>query len=209
MNPALGLSFRVDGELDMKLDRSAPGPTARELVATLSGRELAAMFRGAGESARTARVIASAVEQARARAPLTRTTELAQVVENAVDAAGLRRGTRHPATRVFLSLRNAVNRELPTLEEGIHAAVASLREGGRLCVLSYFGTEHALVRQTCRALEHRCTCPPGLPVCACGRESLIRHVVRDPLSPSAREVDANESARSARLHVVERTTAPM
>ena len=209
MNPALGLSFRVDGELDMRLDRSAPGPTARELIATLSARELAAMFRGAGESPRTARVIASAVEQARSRAPFTRTTELAQVVEGAVDAAGLRRGTRHPATRVFLSLRNAVNRELPTLEEGIHAAVASLREGGRLCVLSYFGTEHALVRQTCRALEHRCTCPPGLPVCTCGRESLVRRIVRDPLSPSAREVDANESARSARLHVVERTTAPM
>jgi 16S rRNA (cytosine1402-N4)-methyltransferase len=209
MNPALGLSFRVDGELNMKLDPSAPGPTARELIATLSGRELAAMFRGAGESTRTARVIASAIEQSRARAPLTRTTELAQVVENAVDAAGLRRGARHPATRVFLSLRNAVNQELPTLEEGIHAAVASLRVGGRLCVLTYFGTEHALVRQTCRALEGRCTCPPGLPVCACGRESIIRRIVRDPLSPSAREVDANESARSARLHVVERTNASM
>jgi 16S rRNA (cytosine1402-N4)-methyltransferase len=110
---------------------------------------------------------------------------------------------------VFLSLRNAVNQELPTLEEGIHAAVASLRVGGRLCVLTYFGTEHALVRQTCRALEGRCTCPPGLPVCACGRESIIRRIVRDPLSPSAREVDANESARSARLHVVERTNASM
>lgn len=209
MNPALGLSFRVDGELNMKLSSSVPGPTARELIATLSGRELAAMFRAAGESARTARVIASAVERARARAPLTRTTELAQIVEDAVDAVGLRRGTRHPATRVFLALRNAVNRELPTLEQGIHAAVASLREGGRLCVLSYYGTEHALVRQTCRALESRCTCPPGLPVCACGKESLIRRIVRDPLSPSAREVDANESARSARLHAIERTTTPM
>jgi len=209
MNPALGLSFRVEGELNMKLNPDAPGPTARELVASLSTGELAAMFRAAGESPRTARLVASAIERARTRRPITTTTELARIVEEAVDAARLRRGDRHPATRVFLGLRNAVNQELPTLEQGVHAAVRALDEGGRLCVLTYFGTEHALCRQTLRALERGCTCPPSLPVWGCGRQPLVRRIVRDPLSPSPREVRSNESARSARLHAVERTAAPV
>jgi len=209
MDPALGLSFMVDGELYMRLSPDLPGPTARELIATLSARELAHLFREAGESARAARTIASAINRARSQAPVTRTTQLARIVEEAVDAAGLRRGTRHPATRVFLGLRNTVTQELPALAEGIRASVSCLRERGRLCVLSYFGTEHALVRQTLRDLERGCTCPPAMPVCRCGKQSLVRHIVRRPLLPSAREVAANESARSARLHVVERTTAPM
>jgi 16S rRNA (cytosine1402-N4)-methyltransferase len=209
MDPALGLSFSVDGELSMRLAADSPGPTARELIATLSARQLAALFREAGDSPRTSRVIASAIDRARSRAPITRTTELAQIIESAVDGAGLRRGHRHPATRAFMALRGAVNRELPTLEKGLRAAVAGLGTGGRLCVLSYYGTEHALVRRVARALERGCTCPPGLAVCGCGKQPLVRRVVRDPLSPSAREVHANDSARSARLHVLERTAAPM
>ncbi|MBM3498478.1 MAG: 16S rRNA (cytosine(1402)-N(4))-methyltransferase RsmH [Armatimonadetes bacterium] len=209
MSPDLGLSFSVDGELNMKLDPQQPGPTARDLIATLSARELAALFREAGESPRTARLVASAIERARASEPLTRTVQLARVIEQAVDAAHLRRGERHPATRPFAGLRQAVNRELPTLEQGIEAAVRSLRPGGRLCLLSYYGTEHALVRRKSRALERGCICPPDLPVCGCGRQSLLRRLLRDPLPPAPREVRANDSARSARLHVLERTAALM
>jgi 16S rRNA (cytosine1402-N4)-methyltransferase len=209
MSPDLGLSFTVDGELNMKVSPETPGPTARELVATLTAREMAALFREAGESPRTARLLASAIERARTREPLTRTVQLAQVIEQAVDAARVRRGERHPATRAFLALRSAVNRELPVLAQGLEAAISALAPGGRLCVLTYYGTEHALVRQAFRSLERGCTCPPDLPVCGCGHRSLVRRLVRDPLPPSTREVRANDSARSARLHCVERTAAPM
>lgn len=207
MNPALGLSFQVDGELNMKLRPELPGPTAREIIATLSVRELSKLFQGAGESPVMARRFAMAIAHARSRRPITRTKELAAIVEEAARASPFRRGKRHPATRVFLALRAAVNQELPTLEQGLHAAVACLAPYGRLCVLTYYGDEHALVRRSFATMERGCVCPPGLPVCSCGREPSVRRLLHTPLSPSPREVSANDSARSARLHVVERLPA--
>jgi len=208
-DPARGLSFAVPAPLSMQLDPSRPGPSAADLVNTLSPAELAQLFRTAGESPRAARSIASAIASAREQAPITETTQLARLVERAVGAAGARRGHVHPATRAFLGLRLAVTQELPALERGIRQALECLRPGGRLVVLSYHGLEHRLVRQLARDLEHGCICPPGLPVCGCGRQPKVRRLLTKPLSPSAREVAYNPSARSARLHCVVRTSAPM
>ncbi len=204
-----GFGFGVSGDLDMRLDRTGSGPTARALVNTLPRPELARLFRWAGESTRPARAIAGAIEEARSHAPITTTTELASIVEKAVRSAGTRRGSSHPATRVFLALRLRVNDELPTLEQGLWEAVASLVPSGRLAVLSYHGLEHRLVRNVLRDMERRCTCPPGLPVCRCNQQPLVRRLVRKPVSPSPRETRANRSARSARLNAVIRTSAPM
>ncbi|MGQ9730850.1 MAG: 16S rRNA (cytosine(1402)-N(4))-methyltransferase, partial [Candidatus Zipacnadales bacterium] len=170
-----------------------------------SEQELVRLFRGAGESSRTARVIAAAITAARRQTPLLRTGQLARVVEEAVDRAHLRRGTSHPATRVFLALRNRVSNALPILKEGIRAAAQALCPAGRLCIISYFGSEHALVKKTLRELERGCVCPPRLPICGCGRKPVIRLLVEKALSPSFCEVARNESARSARLHVARRT----
>ncbi len=208
-SPEKGLSFAVPAPLRMKLDPSRPGPSAADLVNTLSPSELARLFRTVGESARTARGIASAIVSSRKQQPITTTTELARLVERVVGSSGTRRGQVHPATRVFLGLRLAVNRELPALERGIGEAVKCLRPGARLVVLSYHGLEHRLVRRLLRDMEHGCVCPPGLPVCGCGRQPLVRRLLAKPLSPSAREIAFNPSARSARLHCVTRSSAPM
>jgi 16S rRNA (cytosine1402-N4)-methyltransferase len=191
----------------MKLSPDLPGPTAAELVNTLPVADLARLFRDAGESSRTARAMASAIGTARAQAPVTRSVHLAGIIARAVLSGGTRRGTSHPATRAFLALRAAVTGELTVLQQGLQAAVGCLAEHGRLCVLTYYGTEHALVRQEFRSLARGCTCPPELPVCGCGRQPLVRQLTPRPLSPSAREVARNESARSARLSVCERLAA--
>jgi len=208
-DPDRGLSFLVPGPLSMRLDPTRPGPSAADLVNTLSPTELARLFKFAGESPQAARKIASAIASARAQAPITETTQLAHVVELAVGAHGLARGHSHPATRVFLGLRLAVSHELEALGKGLEESVRRLAVGGRLVCLSYHGLEHRLVRQAFRQWERGCICPPGLPVCGCGRQTLIRRLLSKPLSPSAREVAYNPSARSARLHAAARTAAPM
>jgi len=207
-DPGRGLSFAVPAPLSMRLDPSRTGPSAADLVNTLSPAELAQLFRTAGESARAARRVALAIVSAREQAPITETTQLARLVERAMGFTGTRRGHVHPATRVFLGLRLAVTQELPALQRGIGQAVECLRPNGRLVVLSYHGLEHRLVRQLLRDLEHGCICPPGLPVCGCGRQPKVRRLLAKPLSPSAREVAHNPSARSARLHCVVRSSAP-
>lgn len=209
MDREKGLSFQVNGELDMRLNPVAENPSARDLVATMPERELAALFRTAGETSRRARSISRAICRRREVEPITTTTELAELVEHAVGRrAGPPRAT-HEATKVFLGLRLAVNREMETLEAGIREAVACLSPGGRLALLTYHGLEHGLARGLLRDMEGGCTCPPDLPVCGCGHQPLITRNLRKPLTPSAAEVRANPSARSARLHVATRTSAPM
>jgi 16S rRNA (cytosine1402-N4)-methyltransferase len=209
MDRRRGFGFAAIGDLDMRLDQTRSGPTARTLVNTMSAAELAKLFRWAGESARPARAIASAIVKARSRSPITTSIELAGIAEEAATAIGARRGSGHPATRVFLGLRLKVNDELATLEKGLCQAVACLRAGGRLAVLSYHGLEHGRVRHVLRDMEHRCTCPPNMPICNCGQKPLLQRLFRRPLSPSPREIEANRSARSAKLNAAIRTSVPM
>lgn len=204
-----GFGFGADGDLDMRLDQTQPGPTAKTLVNTLPPSELTGLFRWAGESMRPARAIAKAIVEARSQTPFDTTTQLADTVEKAVRQSGVRRGVGHPATRVFLGLRLRVNDELETLEQGLWEAVKCLRPGGPFAVLSYHGLEHRLVRTVLRDMERRCTCPPGLPICRCDQQPLVRRMIRGPVSPSPREMRANRSARSAKLNAVIRTSVPM
>ncbi len=87
----------------------------------------------------------------------------------------------------------------------IRTAVSLLRRGGRLAIIAYHSLEDRPTKQTFHELAHRCTCPPRLPVCGCGRENLVRQVTGKPVRPSEEEIAANPRARSARLRVVERT----
>ena len=130
-DPRRGFSFRADGPLDMRMDPSE-GPSAADLVATLSEDELREILSTYGEE-KLAGPIARAVVRERAKRPLVRTRELRDIVER---VAGRRaeRSRIHPATRTFQALRIAVNREVEGLERLVSDAVSILRRGGRLAV---------------------------------------------------------------------------
>lgn len=200
-DPSRGFSFRVDGPLDMRMD-PASGPTAAELIATLAEPELRAVLRGYGEE-RKAGVIARAIVRERGRRPIDSTRHLARVVEAAV-GAGARRFRIHPATRTFQAIRIAVNRELDGLEDFVAAAVSVLRPGGRIVVIAFHSLEDRAIKRAFRSLANRCTCPPKLPVCACGRENLLRVLTPRPVRPSPEEARDNPRSRSARLRAAER-----
>ena len=200
-DPARGFSFRNDGPLDMRMDTDAC-TTGADLLARLSRDELRQLLWSRGEERRAAE-IARAIERERAERPLTRTSQLAELVERTLGPRA-RRLRIHPATRTFQALRIAVNRELEGLEELVASVVSILRRGGRMAVISYHSLEDRAIKNAFRALAHRCTCPPRLPRCACGRENLVRIVTSKPVRPSAAEVESNPRSRSAKMRVAER-----
>jgi 16S rRNA (cytosine1402-N4)-methyltransferase len=200
-DPERGFSFSADGPLDMRMD---PGTnrTAADLVATLSESELREILWRFGEERRS-RAIARVIVRERGRRPIRRTSELARLVERAV-GPGARRWRIHPATRTFQALRVAVNGEVIRLETLIEDAVTLLRPGGRLAAISFHSLEDRAVKHTLRSLADRCTCPPDLPVCGCGRENMVRVLTSKPVRPTAGEIESNPRARSAKLRVAER-----
>jgi 16S rRNA (cytosine1402-N4)-methyltransferase len=171
--------------------------SAREVVNEWDERELASIFRRYGEERYAAR-IARAVVQRRAGAPYARTGELVDTIKAAIPTPA-RFGEGHPAKRVFQALRIAVNDELGALERALPAAVAMLRPGGRLAVISFHSLEDRAVKRFFAEQSKGCTCPPDFPVCVCGKEPALRLLTRKPVRPSARELDANPRAGSARL----------
>jgi len=166
-------------------------------------RELTTIFRRYGEE-RYAKQIARAILKRRRSAPLERTGELVETIKAAMPAPA-RFGAGHPAKRVFQALRIAVNDELGELERALPAAVEMLRPGGRLAVISFHSLEDRMVKRFMRAEERGCVCPPEFPICACGREPMVRVLTRKAVRPSPRETALNPRAASARLRVAEKT----
>ena len=195
-----GFSYMEDAPLDMRM--SQEGPTARDLVNTLSQQELADIIFRYGED-KSARRIAQGIVQAREEAPIETTAQLAEIIKASVPAA-VRRAEGHPARRTFQALRIAVNGELDRLREGLEAGFALLKPGGRLAVITFHSLEDRIVKQQMHDWCQGCVCPKDFPVCVCGRKPQGRLVYKKGLAPSAQEVAENPRARSARLRVIEK-----
>ena len=180
-----GFSFRLDGPLDMRMDRSQQ-LRAYDIVNEETEAELARIIHEYGEE-HGARRIARAIVEARRRRPLETTGELAGLVESAIGRK--RRGGIHPATRTFQALRIAVNNELESLSTLLDYGPARLRVGGRMIVLAYHSLEDRPVKNRFRELV---------------REGSFVAVTRKAMRPSEAECAANPRARSARLRCIER-----
>ena len=194
--PGRGFSYAVDAPLDMRMDPSGD-LSARDVVNEWDERELATILRRYGEE-RFARQIAQAIVRRRQEQPFERTGELVDTVKSALPAPR-RFGDGHPAKRVFQALRIAVNEELDSLERALPAALAMLRPGGRLAVISFHSLEDRMVKRCFAAQARGCTCPPDLPVCVCGHEPTMRLLTRKAVRPSPQETAENPRSASAKL----------
>ena len=194
-----GFSFRFEAPLDMRM-----GPDSRpaaELVNTLDESDLTKILRDFGEEPMAKR-IARAIVAAR---PLETTTQLADVIRSVKKA---RPHDIDPATLSFQGLRIAANEELIGLDPFLTDAVDALEPEARIAIISFHSLEDRIVKQAFRRLEGECTCPPGLPVCACGKVEKVRIVTRHPVTASEEEVQRNPRSRSAKLRVAERIARP-
>lgn len=190
-----GFALMADGPLDMRFDPTQ-ALSAADLVNTLPEGELADLIYTYGEE-HLSRRIARSIVHAR---PLSNTSQLARAIERSVG----RRGRIHPATKTFQALRIAVNDELGALTATLPQALALLRPGGRLAVISFHSLEDRIVKQFMQREAKDCLCPPELLVCQCGHTAALRLVTRKPIGPSAEEIARNPRSRSAKLRVAER-----
>ena len=201
--PDRGFSFRTDGPLDMRMDRS--GPSAADVVNSMDEATLARVIRQLGEE-RLARRIARAIIDARQQNPITRTGELAQIVRRVVPRA---KDGLDPATRTFMALRLHVNDELSELNRGLAAAERLLAPGGHFVVVSFHSLEDRRVK---RFLHRRSGRGAGVSRHAPAADAMplpsFHLLRRRARAASDEEIRRNPRARSARLRAAERTGEP-
>ncbi|MBR5422189.1 MAG: 16S rRNA (cytosine(1402)-N(4))-methyltransferase RsmH [Lachnospiraceae bacterium] len=199
-NADRGFSYRYDSPLDMRMDREG-GRSARDIVNEESEEELKRILKEYGEE-RFAAGIARNIVKHRASAPIETTGELSEIIKEAVPAR--MRADKHPAKRSFQALRIACNRELEVLGSSIGPMVGLLKEGGRLCIISFHSLEDRIVKEAFRSMEKPCICPPDFPQCVCGRRSLGRCVNRKAITAAEDELEENERSHSAKLRIFEK-----
>lgn len=196
--PERGFSFREEGPLDMRMNPSA-GRSAAQLVNELPERELADILWQYGEE-RASRAIARRIVQKRTEAPITTTTQLADIISGVLP----RKGKQHPATRSFQALRIAVNDELGALGELLRGGLRLLAPGGRLAVITFHSLEDRAVKRffenVCRPEIDRPEWPEPRP----NPDYAARLVLSKPVTPSEAETEANPRARSAKLRAIEK-----
>lgn len=193
---ARGFTFQRGEPLDMRFNPEE-GPTAADLLNTLSLGELEELLRAGGE--RRYRHIAKAIMQ---RRPLRTTGDLVAAVTEAVPHPMPRH--LHPATLVFQAVRMAVNEEAAALEAVLPQAVELLAAGGRLVVISYHSGEDAVVKRFLQRESRDCICPPAVVECVCGHKATLRLVNRKVVMPTLEEIARNPRSRSARMRIAER-----
>ncbi|MBB1088613.1 16S rRNA (cytosine(1402)-N(4))-methyltransferase RsmH [Lysobacter sp. SG-8] len=192
-----GFSFGKDGPLDMRMDPDS-GESAAEWLARAEEREIADVLWTYGEE-RLSRRIARALVAARSEAPITRTAQLAELIARAMPRGD---GRIHPATRSFQAIRIHVNRELADLEQGLDAAMARLKPGGRLAVISFHSLEDRIVKQF---IARHAKAPPAnrrLPDVQAFTPTL--RAIGGAIKADEAETAANPRARSAVLRVAEK-----
>lgn len=197
-----GFSFRQDGPLDMRME--AGGQSAAELVNEADEGVLANIIYHYGEERRS-RAVARAIVEARRKAPITTTKQLADLVAGVVRAEP---GGAHPATRTFQALRIAVNDELCELVRALHGAEAVLKPGGRLAVVTFHLLEDRIVKQFFAERSGKAPSGSRHAPSVAPPQATFRLVTKGPVAPSEAETRANPRARSAKLRAAERTEAP-
>lgn len=195
-----GFSFMRSGPLDMRMDRTR-GISAADWLATADETEITRVIKEYGEE-KFGKRIAYAIVNARKEQPLTTTAELAELVDAAVP---VKDKFKHPATRTFQAIRIFVNDELGEVREGLNNALAALKSGGRLAVISFHSLEDRYVKRFIREQSRGKQVPPGMPILESELAATRKmKAVGKAIKPSDAELEANIRSRSSVLRVAER-----
>ena len=197
-DPKRGFSYKYEAKLDMRMDKNAK-ISAYEVINEFSEQEIADILYKYGEEPKSRR-IAKKITEARKEKRIETTTELADIVIRAIGKSM----KRHPAKRTFQAVRMYVNKELEVLEEALEKAVEHLEDNGRLLVITFHSLEDRIVKNKFREFEKPCKCPPDIPICVCGKESLGKVITKKPIVAGELELKDNSRAHSAKLRVFER-----
>jgi len=198
-----GFSFHADGPLDMRMDPDGDAKPASWIVNKASAETLRMIIGKYGEDPMGGR-ITNAILEARAKAPIETTLELARIVEMAYPAKWRAQSRNHPATRTFQALRMAVNGELDELQAFLGTIIPRLRPGGRVAIISFHSLEDRMVKHTFAAEAKGCICPRQIPVCVCNHVASLKILTKKPVTAGEEELKRNRRSSSAKLRVAER-----
>lgn len=196
-----GFTYREDAPLDMRMDQRN-AQTAADIVNTYSEAALYRMIRDYGED-RFAKNIAKHIVRVRQEKPFETTGELIDTIKAAIPMK-VRAVGGHPAKKTFQAIRIELNHELDVLERSIDTMIDLLSPSGRLSIITFHSLEDRIVKVRFRENENPCVCPPGFPVCMCGKASKGKVITRKPIVPSDEEIEENKRSKSSKLRVFER-----
>ena len=196
-----GFSYNADAPLDMRMDKRR-ALSAYEVVNTYPEAELKRILFEYGEE-RYSASIAAAIVRERQKKPIETTLALSDLIRAAMPAHA-REGGHHPAKRSFQAIRIEVNGELDVIAPAIRDAVARLKPGGRIAIITFHSLEDRIVKQTFASLAEGCICPKDFPICVCGHKPTVKVITRKPILPSRQELEENPRSRSAKLRVAEK-----
>lgn len=196
-----GFSYHNDAPLDMRMDDRF-SRTAKDIVNGYSENELFRIIRDYGED-QFAKNIAKHIVKRRQESEIETTFQLVECIKAAIPAK-IRMASGHPAKKTFQAIRIELNRELEVLKDSIDGMIDLLEPGGRICIITFHSLEDRIVKSAFKKNENPCTCPPGFPVCVCGKISKGKVVTNKPILPSEVELEENSRSKSAKLRIFER-----
>ncbi len=196
---ARGFSFHADAPLDMRMSKE--GFSAADLVRDYSYEELRQILYEYGEE-KYAPKIARGIVEARERAPIETTGELAEIIKRSVPAEY--RKEKNPCRKSFQAIRIEVNGELSSLDTMLTDGFEALIPGGRMGIITFHSLEDRMVKTRFRDFCTGCVCPPEFPVCVCGRKPRGRLINKKPVTACESELLQNNRSRSAKLRVIEK-----
>ncbi|KGX93269.1 16S rRNA methyltransferase [Pontibacillus halophilus JSM 076056 = DSM 19796] len=196
-----GFSYHQDAKLDMRMNQEQR-LSAYEVVNEWEYGELVRIFFKYGEE-KFSKQIARGIEKKREDSPIQTTTELVEIIKDAIPAPARRKGG-HPAKRIFQAIRIAVNDELNVFEDALYQAGRLVNENGRIAVITFHSLEDRICKQTFKQWSSNPPLPKNIPVIPEEHKPPFQMVTRKPVSPSEEELEHNRRARSSKLRVVEK-----
>ncbi len=197
-----GFSYIENTILDMRMDTTQE-LTAKIVVNTYTEEKLADIIFNYGEE-KFARKIAKNICEYRKNKEIETTEELNEIINKSIP--GYAKNNGHPSKRTFQAIRIEVNNEIEPLYNTIMNCIKSLKNGGRLCVITFHSLEDRAVKKAYIDAVGKCTCPSDLPYCVCNNESLGIIVNKKPIIAEEKETEENSRAKSAKLRIFERRT---
>jgi len=193
-----GFSYIKTSPLDMRMDKNQE-LTAKIVVNSYSEEELAKIIYEYGEE-KFSKAIARKICEYRKTKEIETTTELVEIIEKCVP----KQKQGHPAKRTFQAIRIEVNNEIKPLYDTVINAIESLKSGGRLCIITFHSLEDRAVKNAYNDCLGKCTCPPDLPYCVCGKETKGKIITKKPILPTDEEMKINSRSKSAKLRIFQK-----
>jgi len=193
-----GFSYLGNNLLDMRMDKSQK-KSAIDVVNKYSEEDLANIIYKYGEE-KFSRVIAKNICEARKNKEITTTKELVEIIEKSKPYSK----DGHPAKRTFQAIRIEVNDEIKPLYDTAMNSIECLKNGGRLCIITFHSLEDRAVKEAYVDAQGKCTCPPDLPYCVCNYKTLGRIINKKPIEATKEEINQNSRSKSAKLRIFER-----